>query len=510
MIPGLVQSKKAVFILIWSAIIHSFYVLPFVRTDVLQHSNVARGFIIGIVFILYPLSGWLADVYLSRYKVMFGGLLTVILGTTLSTIVGWTCPKAVISGFILVRIGYWMFDVNAIMYGFEKLETYNTENHRVFIYWFYWTLEIGHFLYGLCVCISASFEGAIHGSLITSVVLGSVQVVAMVIVAIVMLVRRHSFVDKRIGYHPFKSIISVIREAIQKPTGLEKLTIQNGGLYSSEVVGEVRTFLYILSVIVPLSVIYYTEEIYTVARQFRPDQRNVSEIFPQCILTEVPTWIRSATATVFLPIYIILLTPIITRITHYKSLLSRMGVGLVIATLSTLSLFAIELKIFLNERHNSTNAYSLTHSCVTEGGEVSYYWLIIPEILNGFSVVIIFSTTLEFICAQSSSAVRGLLIGIWFAMDGINKVVVSIQEIWQLDCNIFYYVAKLIVVFIFLIVFLYSMKTYTKHNRQSYIPAPLPSHEDSINSNYYSSIDNSSDVSGYYDVTDSALNRLQN
>ncbi len=504
MVPGIVQSKKAVFILIWSAIIHSFYVLPFVRTDVLEHSIIYRGLIIGVIFILYPLSGWLADVYLSRYKAMFGGLLTVILGTTLSTIFGWTCPKAVIGGFVIVRIGYWMFDVNAIMYGFEQLETYSTENHRVFIYWFYWTLEIGHFLYGLCVCISAQFDGASHGSLITSAVLGSIQVVAMITVAIVMLVRRHSFGDNHIGYHPFKSIINALRDAIKKPMGLKKLTMQNGGLYSSEVIGEVRTFLYILSVIVPLSIVYYTEEIYTVAIQFRPDERNSSEIFQQCLLTEVPTWIRSATATLFLPIYIILLTPIISRITHYKSLLSRMGLGLVTATLGTLSLFAIELKIYFNQQ---TSAYHLTDACVTEGGGVSYYWLIIPEVLNGFSVVIVFSTTLEFICAQSSSAVRGLLIGLWFAFDGINKVVISTQEIWRLDCNIYYYVVKLVIVFIFMIVFLFALRMYTHRNQQSYIPAStLPDDDNSIN--YYSSIDNSSDRCDYYNVTDSALNQI--
>ncbi len=507
MVAGLVQSKKAAFILLWSAVIHAFYVLPFVRTDVLENSVVYRGVIIGVILMLYPLSGWLTDVYFSRYKSMVVGLLAVTLGTTLSTILGFTYPKAVLGGFIIVRIGYWFFEVNAIMYGFEQLETYSTENHRVFIYWFYWTLEIGHFLYGLCVCVSARFAGALKGSLITSATLGSLQVVAMVIVVIVMVVNRHRFHDTSLGYHPLKSITSVVRQALKKPVGLEKLKIHNGGLYSPEVIGEVRTFLYILSVICPLSIVYFTEEIYTVATEFRPDNRNESEPIQQCLLTEVPTWTRSTIAILFIPIYIFLLTPrLITKITHYRWLLLRMATGLLFAICSTLALFGIQLNVFL--RSNQTWD-DLTHACVDEQDDTSYYWLIIPEVLNGFSVVIVFSTTLEFICAQSSSGVRGLLIAIWFALDGLNKVLTSTQEIWHLDCNIFYYVAKILVTLVFLVIFLIALRFYTKHNRKDYKKTVTASY-DSIN--YYSSIDNSSeayDRDNYCEVTDSALNYIR-
>ena len=498
MAPGIVESKKAVSILIWSAIIHAFYVLPFVRTDTVKNSNIYRGLISGSLLLLYPLSGWLADVYTTRYKAMFASLLSVILGTVLSIVFSFTVHEVILLGFAIVRVGYWMFEVNAIMLGFEHLQAYSIENQRVFIYWFYWTLEIGHFVYGLCVCVSAESQGAITGSLITSAVLGSLQVVAMVTMVILLLLWRHWLVGSKVGYHPLGTILSITRQALHRPIGLDKLTFSKGGLYSRAIIEEARTFFYIIFIICPISIVYYTDEIFSVATQFRPNNRNISEGFQQCLLTEVPNWMRSAIAVLFLPIYIIILTPIITKITHYTWLLFRMGVGLALAFLAVFSLFGMELKISLQKLENDTDLYGHSIACVENGGGVSYYWLIIPELLNGFSVVIVFSTVLEFICAQSTSGVKGFLIAIWFSLTGLNKIVVTIQEIWHLDCNIYYYIGKVLVVAGFTCLFLYALRLYSRRNQES----DLTESNDGCSNSNYSSIEKDS---GSYDVTNSAL-----
>lgn len=514
-LPGLLHSKKASFIIAWSFILHSFYVLPFVRADNFPYSRTCRGCIYGLILMLYPLSGWLTDKYLTRYKSMMIGLGFAIIGTAASIVLGNVYPNALIAGFTVVRIGHWFFEVNAMMYGFEQLQTYSIEDHRVFVYWFYWTLEIGHFVYGLVFCSLTTMQGADKASRITSTIIGSCQVVAMVFIAIVMLVKRQSFGDQNIGYHPLGKILTVIRQSLQRPIGMEKLKICKGGMHSADFVREIRTFLHILSIIGPLAILYYTEEIYTVAREFKPLNRNESEAFQQCILTEVPLWIRSTMATFFIPIYITVLTPLVTRISHYKWLLLRMAAGLFIAILGTLSLFGIQFTVYYTTKHNATisatlhldnNTSHINNACSSVDSSL-YYWLTLPELLNGLSVLVVFSTALEFICAQSSSAIRGLLIAIWFALDGLLKVIVTIQEAWELDCNIFYYIPKMAIIVVFLVIFLVCLRVYTKQNKRLELEDDSSycrvSTRDSCNSSDYNSFEKSRH--DYYEVTDSAL-----
>ena len=44
------------------------------------------------------------------------------------------------------------------------------------------------------------------------------------------------------------------------------------------------------------------------------------------------------------------------------------------------------------------------------------YLTAIPLVLNGLSYLLVFVTTVEFICAQSPNAMKGLLIGVWYSM----------------------------------------------------------------------------------------------
>ena len=53
------------------------------------------------------------------------------------------------------------------------------------------------------------------------------------------------------------------------------------------------------------------------------------------------------------------------------------------------------------------------------------YNLILPFILHGVSYLIIFMTILEFICAQSPSSFKGLLIGLWYSQRSIKYMIIN-------------------------------------------------------------------------------------
>ena len=62
-----------------------------------------------------------------------------------------------------------------------------------------------------------------------------------------------------------------------------------------------------------------------------------------------------------------------------------------------------------------------------------FYLLLIPQIIEGLSSLLVFMTMLEFICAQAPNTMKGLLIGIWYAMlsiryMGTNFVTATLDE----------------------------------------------------------------------------------
>ena len=56
----------------------------------------------------------------------------------------------------------------------------------------------------------------------------------------------------------------------------------------------------------------------------------------------------------------------------------------------------------------------------------TYLWFIIPQLLNGFSSLLVSMTVFEFISAQAPRTTQGLLIGLWYATFSIRYLVVDI------------------------------------------------------------------------------------
>ena len=57
-----------------------------------------------------------------------------------------------------------------------------------------------------------------------------------------------------------------------------------------------------------------------------------------------------------------------------------------------------------------------------------YYLVIIPQILNGLSLILVFLTMLEFICAQAPYKMKGLLIGVWYSTKSMKFLIVNVLD----------------------------------------------------------------------------------
>ena len=73
---------------------------------------------------------------------------------------------------------------------------------------------------------------------------------------------------------------------------------------------------------------------------------------------------------------------------------------------------------------------TMNTSCETTDNPVdnTYLWFIIPQLLNGFSSLLVTMTMFEFICAQAPRTTQGLLIGLWYATFSIRYLLVSLVD----------------------------------------------------------------------------------
>ena len=104
--------------------------------------------------------------------------------------------------------------------------------------------------------------------------------------------------------------------------------------------------------------------------------------------------------------------------------------------------------------------------------------MIPPSILLGVAQLVVMTTTLEFISAQSPHFMKGLIVGILFAIIGVFQLIgtlglipFSVKEIWDTasmranppltNCGFAYLLFTFAVAFVGLVLFLIAAKKYT-------------------------------------------------
>ena len=433
----------------------------------------------GFLYLFYPLAGYLADTRCGRYKTIIYSLCSftiLFLVAIVIAIVVTTClhllDRVQTYAFLALLLppfpSYIFFSANVIQFGMDQLYDSPMEDSVLFIHWFVLTTYLAFvFFKALALVVVPSAIGLVIFGLST-----------LVITLCIACCKKQWFLVDRgahiIPRNPYTLIVKVIKFARRHRAPIRRSAFtycedelpsrfdlgkeKYGGPFSTEEVEDVKTFLGIFCILLTFWSVFATD----IARNgllyglsYHLDDCWYSNILTGCggenatfsehflvfknyIHATLKTGILSdLLIVIFILLYIYLLRPFFCRATAacyircyqgvLAGMLNRIGFGMIFLSISPLS--ALILDIVKHQLHSSEtcllrstpNSSNQNHD--SSSHIISEWYLAIPFTFNALGYTLFYTAAYEFICAQSPHAMKGLIIGTFFAIKGIFQLI---------------------------------------------------------------------------------------
>ena len=441
----------------------------------------------GVLLLVYPLLGHLADVCLTRYRALKLSLIILTITSfvgfvyegidTVATIFGkinifHKTPTGVLQaiGGTMYLIGLGLFEANIIQFGLDQLLEAPTPKLIAFIHWYYWSQSIGGLalfymqeggLVTQLTLINLDHQNNITGVVTTrSTATIAVLLLAMLnttLVVIICISKKHFYIEKA-GLNPFKMIYKVLKYSWKHkvpehrsaftyweediPHRIDLGKNKYGGPFTNEEVEDTKTFLRILPLLLCLFGYHLAGDGYSAPIQL---QRTSCPSLPVLLLIVInPQHLTALVTVVGIPLYRLVIIKVIPKVKTVR-MLSKMWVGLYLSLMQVVLYIIVVVNYDTSHwpQHHSdhTERYLPTFQCLINHlgycltgiraqipVDTTYLWFIIPQLLNGLSSLFVSMTVLEFICAQAPRTTQGLFIGLWYATFSIRYLVVGILD----------------------------------------------------------------------------------
>jgi peptide/histidine transporter 3/4 len=406
------------------------------------------------ILLFYPLAGYLADTRYGRYKavtrslwlmfcsevvLMACGILTVMYLFAFggdSRLHDLFYLLLVIS--VPIMFGLISFRANVVQFGIDQLQDAPSEQSIFYIIWYIWTGFGGKALAKIPFIFAGNLCGELGFQLIHGI--GALLIVLLVLLLGVSLSASDSnqgewfFNDTAAPRNPYKLVYGVLKFAAKHknpirrsaftycedelPSRLDLGKQKYGGPFTTEQVEDVKTLLGILGVLVSFGPVFSLDAAATALYR-----ATVSlQYYGICANTnpESNYYIMAISrAGALIPVFIVVLIPLylfLVRPIFYKCIpgaLKRMGLGGIILTLS------IVFHLLIDEfGHVPGTCFLHGHSLGVYSSRLVVNLVLFPNFLNAIAYALILSGSYEFICSQSPHAMKGLLIGTFFAIKG--------------------------------------------------------------------------------------------
>ena len=425
-----------------------------------------------VVSLFYPVSGFIADVYCGRYRVIFIGICLMFVActalavdsmlTVMTTIREgrtWYSTSSftaqLISTYLAIIfiaafiIGFAGYQANFIQFGLDQLLESPSKSLVLFIHWVIWAKYLGQlFIQILSAVFLCELKSYIANSDFGASLTGYTSMIMVVLNFLIILSMKYfNFYAEPRRQNPYKVVFKVLDYARKHkypfrrsaftycddefPSRIDFAKEKFGGPFTTEQVEDVKTFLRILLVFVVLGPVFVLDVptsnfvsflfgIHAIGKQSYTLSHSCSSRF---ILLASGS-LMSLISTLFLPLYMWIVFSGLSRYT--PRIFSRLIIAVVLYLLGVVSMFCIDLV-----GHHITNKNGTPDASMCMFLHISHPYLLglnwavmlLPGILTGIGQPLVMATSFEFISAQSPSSMKGLLVGVFFSIKAFFQLV---------------------------------------------------------------------------------------
>ena len=543
-----IKSKPAILILIWNlyiggvyaCLLNIFAVLGFLWQNKWGDSETKEKFnviiwtvlsayaLLALTLLVYPLSGFLADVYCSRYKAVTVSfvVLWVAMVTSSITLVmsyfedksGWHIEplKYILALFVvgticLIIVGLASYQANIIQFGLDQLFEAPNDSLGVFVHWLMWSEAVGSTLilslFSFLPCYMS------HNSMIYS--LASLPLVFLFLSTILLAFTcyKHGWFYSEPGQHninPYKIVFKVLNFARKnkyplrrsaftfcddfKPSRIDFAKERFGGPFTTSQVEDVKTLFRIVLILLALGPMFVLEVpgSYYLFPNFSLHIAKYNQFMTNSSCRSATEWILVQSgclgyviSIILMPLYIWFVYSFLRK--RVPLILNRLTFAFVISLAGMLYMFITDTighGLYVRDKHHLSADKMCLFTTIYSDSSMNHtllnmHWSVAipPSILLNLGFLLVHSTAVEFISAQSPHSMKGLLVGVFFAIKGLFQFIsaaavvpFAIPRIWNgihsvTNCGFGYYLFTIVVASVGLVVFSVVVRRYSYRQR---------------------------------------------
>ena len=440
-----IKNKGAILILVWNVLVISVFCYLSIYNRMFHPTWHMYSIIWGLTL---PIAGWLADVYLGRYKVirwsiwlMWIASVLVVASSVLSQLVesyysiNNNCITIVL--FTIMSIGYGGYQANIVLFGIDQLQDASTDEITSFITWYVYTFFSGgvvmHFIDS---CLHEAYGGLLEEFLIC---------ICLTVVVILTFVFDNILLKEPITHNPFQLIYKVIKYAIKNkhpkcrsaftycedelPSRIDFGKSKYGGPFTTEEVENVKTFLrLVIIILVGSAEASGTFSFYIGYKLILNNDGNDIYYFDgfHKYRWKSPIKIAFLSGALLVPLFEFVFYPLLRKcLSCTQSYHWKVSMGAIAQIVRIIALMAIDLTARLSyfEHNNATIQCIFTEESHTLSSNFDIKWLLLPHLLNIISLITFATSAFELICSQTPYSMRGLLFGAMYGSVVLYRVI---------------------------------------------------------------------------------------
>ncbi len=518
-------SKSVVQILLWQILLVAIYIAALEEIPSIiilpgpglsDWSQIMRFMIIKTLLLIYPLGTIVGDVWLGRYKTIVISLLIIVVSLLSSSVGGVllfvrdgvatdnvplhtaSIVLHILSAPIFI-IGFSIFNSNIIQFGLDQLIHKPSESLGEFTHWLVWAVKVGTVLMQVIYVIRDCADQYV--AYVFRIIVQSLPICCLALLLILLLVS--SCTSRQLNhdgvlYNPYKMIYNVFRFARKNKYPLNPVSAFNntklsrldnakeryGGPFRNTEVEDVKYFQRVLIVLCALGSVFVLNlplnAYFSRFTQHTGFSIYIHSLNKTCSRLN-PEFFSHAFGVFLLPLYIWIMYSFLQN--RRPKILHRLVLLVLLYILAGVSMLVIDtaghLSLYTHQEHQPLCMFLSDTNRTT----LNMHWAvnIFPGVINGVYYLLL-ATSLEFIAAQSPHAMRGVLMGAFYFMLGIFRVLsvlllipFRVASIWGegdlgnnppvISCGFGYYTVCISIAVVGFVALLLTVKWYQYRRR---------------------------------------------